>query len=308
MKQLPKLNKESEGERIDSYISQIEDFSRSRVQNLIDSKDILVNGKEVSKSYKLKENDIISINIPDNTECETKAEDIELDIVYEDDDLIVINKPKNMVVHPAAGHYTGTLVSALLYHCGSSLSGIGGVTRPGIVHRIDKDTSGLIIAAKNDFTHIALQNQLKDHSMYRIYHAIVLGKIYEDLVIDKPIGRSIKDRKKMAITETGRPAVTNIHPIETYDLGATYIQCKLETGRTHQIRVHTASINRPVLGDELYGYTNNPIEKKFAKYTNGQCLHAKELSFIHPRTKEFVTFKCELPEYFENILEIMRKG
>lgn len=308
MKQLPKLNKESEGERIDSYISQIEDLSRSRVQNLIESKEILVNGKEISKSYKLKENDIISINIPDNTECETKAEDINLDIIYEDDDLIVINKPKNMVIHPAAGHYTGTLVSALLYHCGSSLSGIGGVTRPGIVHRIDKDTSGLLVAAKNDFTHIALQNQLKDHSMFRIYHAIVLGKIYEDIRVDKPIGRNIKDRKKMAITETGRCAVTNIHPIETYDLGATYIQCKLETGRTHQIRVHTASINRPILGDELYGYPNSPIEKKFSKYTNGQCLHAKQLSFIHPRTKEFVTFECKLPEYFENILEIMRKG
>lgn len=308
MKTLPQVNKNDENSRIDTYISQIENISRSRVQNLIDTNNILVNNKTVSKSYKLKENDIISINIPENVNCETEAEDITLDIVYEDDDLIVINKPKGMVVHPSAGHINGTLVSALLYHCGDSLSGIGGVSRPGIVHRIDKDTSGLLVVAKNDFTHIALQKQLKDHSMYRVYHAIAIGKIYEEIRIDKPIGRSIKDRKKMAIIDTGKSAITNVYPLEIFDNGLTYVKCKLETGRTHQIRVHLSSINRPILGDNIYGYQNNPLEKKFSKYLDGQCLHAKELSFIHPRTNELVTFECDLPDYFNQLLNLFRKG
>ena len=308
MKTLPQISKEYVGQRIDTYLSQIEDLSRSRVQNLIDSNDILVNDKQITKSYKLRENDIISINIPNNSPCETQAEDIDLDIVYEDDDLIVINKRKGMVVHPSAGHMQGTLVSALLYHCGDSLSGIGGVNRPSIVHRIDKDTSGLIVATKNDFTHISLQNQLKDHSMFRIYHAITIGKIDDEITIDKPIGRSLKDRKKMGIIDTGKNAITHVYPIETYDIGTSYVKCKLETGRTHQIRVHLASINRPILGDDIYGHVNNPINKKYSKYLSGQCLHAKELSFVHPRTKQYVTFTCELPDYFNTLLEQMKKG
>ena len=293
--------------RLDIFVSSFADVTRSRAQKLIEDGMVRVNGVTKDKNYKTRLNDLIEVTLPEIKPCTAQPEEIPLDIVYEDNDIIVVNKPKGMVVHPASGHYEGTLVSALLYHCKDSLSGIGGVMRPGIVHRIDKDTSGLIVAAKNDDAHISLSSQLKSHTMHRIYHAIATGKIESETTIDKPIYRSPKDRKKMAVVPGGKPAVTHVYPIELFDVGATYVRCVLETGRTHQIRVHLASINRPILGDETYGFEKAKIEKMFSQYVNGQCLHAKELILEHPKTHEVMHFECDLPEYFKKILNIMRE-
>ena len=292
--------------RLDIFVSSFMGVTRSRAQKLIEDGLVKVNGSIKDKNYKTRLNDCIDVTIPQAEPCKAEPENIPLDIVYEDNDIIVVNKPKGMVVHPAAGNYEGTLVSALLYHCKDSLSGIGGVMRPGIVHRIDKDTSGLIVAAKNDDAHLALSSQLKDHRMHRIYHAIALGKIEENITINKPIYRSPKDRKKMAIVADGKPAVTHVYPLEVFDIGATYVKCVLETGRTHQIRVHLSSINRPILGDKTYGLEKNKLEKEFSQYTLGQCLHAKELVLEHPKTHELMHFECDLPDYFTKILNLMR--
>ena len=235
-----------------------------------------------------------------------RAEEIPLDIVYEDSDIVIINKPKGMVVHPAAGNHEGTLVNALMAHCGDSLSGIGGTARPGIVHRIDKNTSGLLIVAKNDEAHLALSEQIKEHDVSRIYYAVALGNIAEPITVDKPIGRHPTDRKKMAVTEkNSKRAVTHIFPLEHFR-GATFVRCELETGRTHQIRVHLASIGHPILGDDVYGRPKDLCEQKFGKELCGQTLHAGEIRFTHPRTGEHMVLTCPLPEYFEDLLRKLR--
>ncbi len=300
------INAESVGARLDVFLSEnIEGITRSHAQKLLADGAVLVNGAPANKNYKLRIGDRIVLTLPELEPCEAKPENIPIDIVYEDDDIIVVNKPKGMVVHPAAGNYTGTLVSALLYHCGERLSGIGGVIRPGIVHRIDKDTSGLLVVAKNDAAHLSLSEQIKEHKVSRIYHAIALGKLDEDFTVDRPIGRHPVDRKKMAVTEkNSKNAVTHIKILERFT-SVTYIRCELETGRTHQIRVHLASKNHPLLGDLVYGTEKHPQNVKFAKYTNGQCLHAKELTLTHPRTGETMHFTCELPSYFTEILTIL---
>lgn len=295
------------GTRLDVFLSESEKITRSRAQTLIEEGAVKVSGKLCGKNFRLRKDDFVTVEYPPLSPCEAEAENIPLDIVYEDDDIIVVNKPQGMVVHPAAGHAGGTLVSALLYHCGSSLSDIGGIARPGIVHRIDKDTSGLLVAAKNDEAHLALSAQLKTHGVARIYHAVVLGRITESLTVDKPIARSPSDRKKMAVVSGGREAITHITPLELFACGASYVKCALETGRTHQIRVHLSSISHPILGDPLYGQSKNPVERKYGAALSGQCLHAKELTFIHPGTGEKMHFECPLPEYFENVLSAMRK-
>lgn len=284
--------------RIDKYLSDLDlGLSRSSAVNLIESGAVTVNSEKVSKKYKIAQGDIIEVNIPDPVPYEAKAENIPLDIVYEDDDLLVVNKAKGMVVHPAAGNYEGTLVNALLYHCGDSLSGINGVLRPGIVHRIDKDTSGLLIVAKNDFSHTLLAEQIKEHSFTREYEAIVFGKLKETQgTVNAPIGRNPNDRKKMCvISKNSKEAVTHYSVISEYK-GYTHIRCKLETGRTHQIRVHMAHIGHPVAGDLLYGVKNEKVD--FV----GQCLHARKIGFIHPRSKEYIEFSSQLPDYFESFL------
>ncbi len=289
---------EDKCERIDKFITLKTDrFSRSGIAKIIEDGGVLVNGEVASKKYKCKPNDEIVINVPDLKPLETLPQNIPLDIVYEDDDLLVVNKPKGMVVHPAAGNYDGTLVNALLYHCGDSLSGINGVMRPGIVHRIDKDTSGLLIVAKNDFAHIGLAEQIKEHSFHRAYECVVHGNIKEDKgTINQPIGRNPKDRKKMAVTfKNSKNATTHFEVIKRYG-EFTHVRCVLETGRTHQIRVHMAYIGHPVAGDEVYG------PKKVQKGLNGQCLHAKHIGFVHPRTNEWLEFESDLPEYFKNFL------
>lgn len=307
---MTKLNvgPDTSGERLDVFLSESEEITRSQAQKFIGDGCVKVNGCEKEKNYRVKEGDEVEVEYPPLQSCEAYAENIPLDIVYEDGDIIVIDKPQGMVVHPAAGNYTGTLVSALLYHCGDSLSGIGGVVRPGIVHRIDKDTSGLLVVAKNDAAHLSLSEQLKTHDVSRIYHAIALGKIDEPRTVDKPIGRCPTDRKKMAIVAGGREAVTHIEPIEIFDAGASYVKCRLETGRTHQIRVHLQSIGHPILGDALYGQSKNPVERKYGAGLNGQCLHAKELELTHPRTGERMRFECSLPQYFEKTLAAFRKN
>ncbi len=290
---------ETTGIRIDKYISELDlNLSRSSTVNLIESGKILVNNKTVNKKYKVLLGDNIYIEIPDPVPYEAKAENIPLDIVYEDDDLLVVNKAKGMVVHPAAGNYDGTLVNALLYHCGSSLSGINGVLRPGIVHRIDKDTSGLLIVAKNDFSHALLAQQIKEHSFTREYEAIVFGKLKDDEgTVNAPIGRNPNDRKKMCvISKNSKEAVTHYFVINEYK-GYTHIRCKLETGRTHQIRVHMAHLGHPVAGDLLYGVKNEKTD--FV----GQCLHARKIGFIHPRSNEYIEFTSDLPDYFESFLK-----
>lgn len=286
------------GKRIDLYICASSGISRSRVQKLIESGDITVNGERISKNYKLKKNDDILIFIPEPNEPDIQPENIELDIIYEDDDIIVINKPQNMVVHPAAGHLKGTVVNALMYHCRGSLSGINGVLRPGIVHRIDKDTSGIIVAAKNDESHNSLAEQFACHSITRIYYAVTAGHLKEtEGTIDKPIGRCENDRKKMAVTDkNSKRAVTHYRVIQRlrgYDL----IECRLETGRTHQIRVHLSYMGHPLLGDMVYGYKKQPFPLK------GQALHAKVLGFRHPSTGKYIEFDSELPEYFKTLIE-----
>ncbi len=302
------ITEENVGSRIDVFLSESEEeITRSHAQKLLADGFVLVNGKSANKNYKLRLGDTLTLTMPEPEPCEAKPENIPIDIVYEDEDIIVVNKPKGMVVHPAAGNYTGTLVSALLYHCGERLSGIGGVLRPGIVHRIDKDTSGLLVVAKNDAAHLSLSEQIKEHKVSRIYHAIALGKIDEDITIDLPIGRHPIDRKKMAVTEkNSKNAITHVKVLERFP-ATTYVRCELETGRTHQIRVHLSHKNHPLLGDLVYGAEKHPQNVRFAKYTEGQCLHAKELILTHPRTGETMRFTSELPSYFTEILDILRK-
>lgn len=288
-----------EGLRLDKFLSeQISDRSRSFISNLIKDEKVLVNGRVVSKSYVLKDNDIVKAYIPEAVEYTAEAEDIPLDVVYEDSDLIIINKPKGMVVHPAAGNFTGTLVNALMHHCKGQLSGINGVLRPGIVHRIDKNTSGLLVVAKNDMTHNILAEQLKEHSVKREYRAVAYGRFKElEGRVDLPIGRDQNDRKKMTVTyKNSKKAVTNYRVIEELN-GFSYISCVLETGRTHQIRVHMAHLGHPLAGDDVYG------PKKVISELQGQCLHAKTLGFVHPASGEYMEFDSELPEYFTAFLE-----
>lgn len=292
------------GERIDKFLAEeLEDRSRSFLQKLIKDAYVKVNEKPVKASYRLLLGDRVAITLPKLTEPDIAAEDIPLDILYEDRDVIVINKPKQMVVHPAPGHYSGTLVNALLYHCKDELSGINGTMRPGIVHRIDMDTTGSLIVCKNDAAHQSLSEQLKEHSINRIYEAIVHGNIREPSgTVNAPIGRHPTERKKMSIhSKNGREAVTHYEVIERFG-DYTYIRCKLETGRTHQIRVHMASIGHPLLGDEVYGPKKCPFPK-----LQGQTLHAKTLGFIHPATHEYVEIEAPLPEYFSDLLKKLKR-
>ncbi len=289
---------EQAGLRVDAALSQaLPELSRSAVQRLLEEGAVTLGGAPVKKNYKTQAGDVFSVTLPEAQPVNIVPQDIPLDVVYEDQDVIVINKPKGMVVHPAAGHWDGTLVNALLYHCGSSLSGINGQLRPGIVHRIDKDTSGLLIAAKNDMAHQGLAAQLKDHSLSRTYWCVVCGNIREDAgAISAPIGRHPADRKKMAVTEkNSREAVTHFRVLRRYR-GYTLVECRLETGRTHQIRVHMAYQNHPILGDLVYGH------KKPELGQNTQCLHAMALRFVHPRTGEPVEVTCPLPDYFQQVL------
>ncbi|MGN0409937.1 MAG: RluA family pseudouridine synthase [Candidatus Fimousia sp.] len=292
-----------QGTRIDRYLSeQYPEHSRSYLQKLIKDGNVLVNGKHIKSNYKLSEEDEIQIEIPEPKEVDIQAEPVPLDIIYEDSDIIVLNKQKDMVVHPCPGHYTGTLVNGLLYHCKDQLSGINGELRPGIVHRIDKDTTGLLVICKNDHAHNFIAEQLKVHSITRKYHAIVYHNIGEEEgSVDAPIGRNPNDRKKMAVNyKNGKRAVTHYKVLERLKGQYTYIECSLETGRTHQIRVHMSHIHHPLLGDEVYG----PKKDKF--HLQGQCLHAKVLGFIHPTTKEYMEFTSPLPEYFEQLLKKLR--
>ena len=294
------VTEEQSGTRLDKLISDVwEDISRSAAAKLIEDKAVTVNGKSPSKSCKASVNDIISAEIPDPVELNVTAENIPIDIVYEDNDLLVVNKPKGMVVHPAAGNYTGTLVNALMYHCRDSLSSINGVIRPGIVHRIDKNTSGLLIVAKNDASHVKLAEQIKAHSFTREYEAVVCGHFKDtEGTVDAPIGRHPADRKKMCVTEkNSRNAVTHYTVVQEYQQ-YTHLRLRLETGRTHQIRVHMQYIGHPVLGDDVYGKPFKGIE--------GQCLHAKKIGFIHPATDEYMEFDSELPQYFKDILAKLR--
>lgn len=304
------VQKENEGVRLDTFAAEAGALSRSGAAKLIESGDITVNGAPVSKKYIVKEGDEVQINLPEPEGYEVTAENIPLDIIFEDDDIIVINKPSGMVVHPAPGNYTGTLVNALLYHCHDSLSGIGGVMRPGIVHRIDKDTSGLIVVAKNDFAHRALSSQLERHGIVREYHALVRGGFKSDTgTVNAPIGRHPVDRKRMAVHPTSSPnakeAITHYEVIERYD-NISYLKLMLETGRTHQIRVHMSHLGHALLGDEVYSTNKIRFEKEHAALFDGQMLHARRLSFIHPRTNESVSFESQLPDNFERALSILR--
>ena len=295
---------EYEGFRIDKLISELIDtFSRTYIQKLIDDEKVLCNGKKVKPSLKVSENDHIVMEIPPLKVPQIVPEDIPLDIIYEDDDVVIVNKPKNMVVHPAAGHYTGTLVNAIMYHCKDNLSGINGVMRPGIVHRIDKDTTGSVIICKNDTSHQDIAAQLKDHTINRVYHAICYGIIKDDEGdIETPIGRSAQDRKKMAVVDGGKYAFTHYRVLKLFEEDKmTYIECRLKTGRTHQIRVHMAYIGHPLLGDEAYA-----SGKKSRFKLNGQCLHAKTLGFIHPKSKEYIETDAPLPEYFSHLLNVLK--
>ena len=297
------------GTRLDSYLSRAADISRSAAVRLIEGGSVLLNGKAADKKDRVSVGDEVRYEIPAPRETEVTAQDIPLSVLYEDDDLLVIDKPSGMVVHPAAGNEDGTLVNALLHHCGDSLSGVGGELRPGIVHRIDKDTSGLIAVAKNDAAHRALAAQLEDHSMHRVYHALVNGGFREDEgTVDLPIGRHPKDRKKMAVLREGqgnaRRAVTHYRVLARFG-AITYLALRLETGRTHQIRVHMAAKGHPRLGDIVYGGGNTAFEKKHAALLSGQCLHAKELTFVHPRTGEKMTVTSELPPDFVRLLAIL---
>lgn len=295
-------NENDIGVRIDKYLSaNIEGKSRSFIQGLIDSDSVIVNEKKIKSNYKLKDKDIIEVIMPEPVELDVKPEKLDLNIIYEDKDIIVLNKPQGVVVHPAPGNYSGTLVNGLLYHC-NDLSGINGVIRPGIVHRIDKDTSGILVIAKNDEAHNVLAEQFKEHSIKREYYALVEGKFNKlEGTIDKPLGRNKKDRLKMAIVEDGKRAITHYKVLEQYNNNTSLIKCILETGRTHQIRVHMASIGHPLVGDPLYGSKKQKFKLK------GQVLHAKTLGFIHPTSKEYMEFDSELPKYYLDLLEILRK-
>jgi len=294
-----KVNEENVGKRIDSFIPMVqEDISRSMVQKLIEQKNIKVNGKETKHSYKLKLNDEIEIFVPEAKEIDLKAQDIPLNVIYEDNDIIVINKPKGMVVHPANGNPDGTLVNAVMNLCKDSLSGIGGEIRPGIVHRLDKDTSGAIIVAKNDKAHISLSEQLKNHEVKKTYLALVRGIIKEnEATINMPIARSKKDRKKMDVDKDGKEAITHFKVLGRYKNKYTLLQINLETGRTHQIRVHLSHIGYPIIGDEVYSNGKNEWN------VSGQCLHAWKLEFIHPITGKKISLEAEIPEYLKNIIK-----
>ncbi len=284
--------------RIDKYLSlAAPELTRNRIQGLISDGNVTVNEKIVKSSYKVNENDVIKVLIPDAVPVDIPAENIPLDIVYEDEDILIVNKPKGMVVHPAPGHYTGTLVNALMYHCKDNLSGINGELRPGIVHRIDMDTTGLLVVCKNDAAHNFVADQLKEHSITRKYQAIVYNAFNDDNgTVEGNIGRHPQDRKKMAIVPTGRPAVTHYKVLKNMGKYAL-VECQLETGRTHQIRVHMTSINHPLLGDEVYGPKTCPFNLQ------GQVLHAKTLGFVHPRTREYMEFDSNLPDYFQKLIE-----
>lgn len=299
------------GKRLDVYISEAEGITRSAAQKLIADDNVTVNGKFPAKNYKLRLGDEVETEIPEPVNDDAVPENIPLDIVYEDSDLLVVNKPRGMVVHPAPGNPDGTLVNALLYHCADSLSGIGGVIRPGIVHRIDKDTSGLLIVAKNDASHLKLAEQIKIHSFEREYRAIVLGNIKEDSgTVDKPIGRDVRDRKRMAVTSDGREARTHYEVLERFSAmghSYTFVRCILETGRTHQIRVHMKSLGHPLLGDTVYGGGNTKFEQTLGELSHGQCLTATHIGFTHPTSGELIRLDCKLPTHFEAILEKLRK-
>ncbi len=293
------ITENQSGERIDRFLADSQDLTRSFLQKILKEGEVIVNGKSVKANYKLRKGDRIEFEIPEAVEPDIVAEDIPLSILYEDADVLVVDKPKGMVVHPAAGHYSRTLVNAVMYHCKGELSGINGVLRPGIVHRIDRDTTGSIIICKNDMAHNEIARQLKEHSINRRYRAIVTGVLKdEEGTIEGAIGRDKKDRKKMAITADGKPAVTHYRVLQRFK-HYTYVECVLETGRTHQIRVHMASIGHPLLGDEVYG-------RRSDKYKcEGQCLHAMTLGFHHPRTGEYIEVNAPLPPYFEHLLAVL---
>lgn len=296
---------EQEGERLDKFLSIIyPKFSRAFFQKLIKSKQVSVNETPQKASYCVKIDDIVTVEIPDAVETTIEPENIPLDILYEDDDVLIVNKPKGMVVHPSAGHYSGTLVNAIMYHCKDTLSGINGEIRPGIVHRIDMDTTGSLIVCKNDEAHVNIAQQIKEHSVNRIYVGIVCGNVKEDSgTVEGAIGRHPIERKKMAINEkNGKPAITHYKVLERFK-NYTYMQFKLETGRTHQIRVHMASIGHPLLGDTLYSSGRLPF-----KHLQGQCLHAKTIGFIHPKTGEYMEYSAPLPEYFEKLLCLLKSN
>ena len=288
--------------RIDVFVSNLAEISRSRAVGLLEDGCVFVNSTVASKKTKLKKGDRLKIEMPDPVLYEAAPENIPLDIVYEDNSLLVVNKPKGMVVHPAAGNYTGTLVNALMYHCGESLSGINGVMRPGIVHRIDKNTSGLLIVAKNDVSHNGLAEQIKEHSFTREYEAVVYGNVKSDKgTVNAPIGRHPVKRKQMSVQADGRAAVTHYEVIERFG-SFTHLRLRLETGRTHQIRVHMASLGHPVAGDDVYG------PKKVITHLEGQCLHAKKVGFVHPETDEYMEFDSELPQYFKSFIGRCKNG
>ncbi len=291
-----------DGERADAFLARtVEGLTRSAAQRLLEEGLVTLAGRPVQKNDRLRPGDTLRIELPEARPVDVRPQNIPLDVVYEDGDVIVVNKPVGMVVHPAPGHPDGTLVNALLYHCGTSLSGINGELRPGIVHRIDRDTSGLIIAAKNDRAHLALAGQLQDHTLSRVYRAVAAGRLRQDAgTVDAPIGRHPVDRKRMAVTPQGRPAVTHWRLLEELR-GNSYVECRLETGRTHQIRVHLASIGHPLLGDTVYG------SKKPYPGLEGQCLHAQKLRFRHPADGREVEAECPLPQWFEQILKKLRE-
>ncbi len=302
---------EDAGKRLDVFVGEKGGMSRSAAVRLTEDGGVLVNAKAVGKNYRVAAGESVTVSIPAPLPAEAQAENIPLNIVYEDDDIIVVNKPSGMVVHPAAGNEDGTLVNALLYHCGDSLSGIGGVERPGIVHRIDKDTGGLLVVAKNDAAHQCLSEQLKDHTVSRVYTAILVGNLREEAgVVDAPIGRNPTDRKKMAVLRPGqgfsRRAVTHYEVLERYR-GFCLVKCVLETGRTHQIRVHMAHLGHPLMGDTVYGGGKTPFETANKSLIHGQCLFAAELTLIHPRTGKSMTFVCDLPDEMKALIDKLRQ-
>ena len=302
---------ESKGERIDAFLSNVEGITRSAAARLCENGMVLVGDKAVAKNYKLRGGEALTVSYPPVEPDDALPENIPLDIVYEDDDIIVVNKPSGMVVHPAPGNPSGTLVNALLYHCGESLSGIGGVVRPGIVHRIDKDTSGLLVVAKNDEAHLSLSEQIKKHDVSRIYYAIACGRLKNDEgTVNAPLGRSPSDRKKMAIikdpAKNSKEAITHYSVLERFN-GFTFIRCRLETGRTHQIRVHMASLGHPLLGDEVYGGDKTKFGQATKALISGQCLHAGELVLTHPRTGREMHFEARMPENMTALLEKLRR-
>ena len=291
---------DGESRRLDVFLAEKTEITRSYAATLIEEECVLVNNKNVAKNTKLKNGDVVDITIPDPQEYTAVPENIPLDIIYEDDDLLVVNKPKDMVVHPAAGNYSGTLVNAVLYHCGDSLSGINGVMRPGILHRIDKNTSGLLLVAKNDNAHLFLAEQIKEHSLTREYEAVVYGNLKNDSgTVDAPIARHPVKRKQMAIVAGGKEAVTHYTVLERFG-NFTHVRLRLETGRTHQIRVHMASLGHPVAGDDVYG------PQKVITKLGGQCLHARKIGFVHPKSREYMEFTSTLPEYFTKFLNECR--